>query len=162
MFARLRGEIVLPPDTTTQAPAAEQPSVRPSDVRVQVLNGTGITGAAGDADQALSNLGYVSGGVANYGGGKLARSEIHYRPGDEAKAKLLAGQVADATLIADPEMGSWRGVLETLRGTAVAGKALVVQIEIPGNGLGRAQLTPAGENGEKAVSNIVGLEPQFF
>jgi LCP family protein required for cell wall assembly len=105
VFARLRGEVVLPPESPPEEASVEQPAIRPSDVRVQVLNGSGVTGAAGDADQALSNLGYVSGGVANYGGGKLARSEIHYRPGDEAKAKLLAGQVADAILIADPALG---------------------------------------------------------
>ena len=104
VFARLRGDVVLPESPTSEAPA-EQPAVRPSDVRVRVLNGTGVTGAAGKADQELSNLGYVSGGVANYGGGKLARSEIHYQPGDEAKAKLLAVQVPDATLIADPSVG---------------------------------------------------------
>jgi len=110
VFARLRGDVVLPETPTSEAPAA-QPAVRPSDVRVRVLNGTGVTGAAGKADQELSNLGYVSGGVANYGGGKLARSEIHYQPGDEAKAKLLAVQVPDATLIADPSVGSGDVVL---------------------------------------------------
>ena len=30
---------------------------------MRVLNGSGVTGAAGAADQALSNLGFVSGGV---------------------------------------------------------------------------------------------------
>jgi hypothetical protein len=67
-----------------------------------------------------------------------------------------------ATLAADHDMGSWKGTVETLKGTAVAGKALVVELEIPGNGRGRAQLTPDGVNGEKAISQVVGLGPQFF
>ena len=67
-----------------------------------------------------------------------------------------------ATLFADPEMGGWKGTLETLKGAAVAGKALVVELEIPGNGRGRAQLTPEGVNGEKAISQVVSLGPQFF
>jgi hypothetical protein len=67
-----------------------------------------------------------------------------------------------ANLVTDPEMGGWKGTLETLRGTAVAGKALVVEIEIPGNGKGRAQLTPEGLNGEKAISSVVSLGPSFF
>lgn len=67
-----------------------------------------------------------------------------------------------ATLASDPEMGGWTGTLETLKGTGVAGKALVVEIEIPGNGRGRAQLTPDTVNGDMAISQVVGLEPQFF
>jgi hypothetical protein len=67
-----------------------------------------------------------------------------------------------ATLSVDPEMGGWKGTLETLKGTAVAGKALVVELEIPGNGRGRAQLTPHGVDGEMAISNVVGFGPKFF
>jgi hypothetical protein len=52
--------------------------------------------------------------------------------------------------------------VQTLRGTAVAGKALVVELEIPGGGRGRAQLTPQGEVGEKATSAVTGLgNPPF-
>jgi hypothetical protein len=65
-------------------------------------------------------------------------------------------------------------MVQTLSGTAVAGKALVVEIEIPGEGKGRAQLTPVGtplgtpsgtpddEMGEKATSAVVGLGRQPF
>lgn len=67
-----------------------------------------------------------------------------------------------ATLETDPEMGNWKGTLETLNGTGVAGKALVVELEILGNGKGRAQLTPDGVSGEMAISNVVGLGPTFF
>jgi hypothetical protein len=67
-----------------------------------------------------------------------------------------------ASLATDSEMGGWKGTLETLRGTAVAGKALVVQLEIPGNGKGRAQLTPDGVNGDKAISHVISLGPPFF
>jgi hypothetical protein len=67
-----------------------------------------------------------------------------------------------AILSADPDMGGWNGTLETLKGTAVAGKALVVELEIPGNGRGRAQLTPDRVNGDKAISKVVSLGPRFF
>ena len=73
---------------------------------------------------------------------------------------LLTTGLAD--LETDPEMGNWRGFLETLRGTGVAGKALVVELEIPGGPKGRAQLTPAGETGDKATSALVGLSAQPF
>jgi hypothetical protein len=67
-----------------------------------------------------------------------------------------------ASLETDLEMGGWKGTLETLRGTGVAGKALVVELEIPGNGKGRAQLTPEGENGDRAIFSVVSLGPAFF
>lgn len=67
-----------------------------------------------------------------------------------------------AALEPDPSMGTWRGVVQTLRGTAVAGKALVVQIEIPDGGIAMAQLTPDGEVGEKAQSTVTGFgQPPF-
>ncbi len=67
-----------------------------------------------------------------------------------------------ATLEPDPEMGNWKGSLATLNGTGVAGKALVVELEIPGNGKGRAQLTPHSIDGDRAISEVVGYGDPFF
>lgn len=67
-----------------------------------------------------------------------------------------------AALELDAGMGNWRGVLQVLRGTAVAGKALVVSIEVPEGGRGLAQLTPMGEIGEFASAGVSGLGPQPF
>jgi hypothetical protein len=67
-----------------------------------------------------------------------------------------------ASLVSDPDAGNWRGALATLRGTAVAGKALVVEIEIPGGERGRAQLTPSEETGERYTSDVTGLSRQPF
>ena len=60
-----------------------------------------------------------------------------------------------AALETDPEMGSWKGIVQMLRGTAVAGKALVVELEIPDGGTARAQLTPQGEVGTDRFSSAV-------
>lgn len=57
----------------------------------------------------------------------------------------------------NPEMGNWKGILQTLKGTAVAGKALLVEIEIPSGGRARAQLTPQGEVGERFSSTVTGF-----
>ena len=62
-----------------------------------------------------------------------------------------------ASLESAPDMGSWTGAMQTLRGTGVAGKALVVYIEIPNGKRGLAQLTPMGEIGEYATSGVAGL-----
>lgn len=67
---------------------------------------------------------------------------------------LTTGQAALKT---DTELGNWKGVIQTLRGTAVSGKALIVELEIPDNGRGRAQLTPLSVAGEYAQSNVTGF-----
>lgn len=68
-----------------------------------------------------------------------------------------------AALELDPEMGNWKGVVQTLRGTAVAGKALLVELEIPDGGKSKAQLTPQGEVGtDRFSSAVTGLgDPPF-
>jgi hypothetical protein len=75
-------------------------------------------------------------------------------------AVLTTGRVALET---DDEHGNWTGVLETLDHTAVAGKALVVMIETLDGIRGDAQLVPAGEEGDRAYSEVVGLgaAPRF-
>lgn len=72
---------------------------------------------------------------------------------------LTTGQ---ALLEIDRDMGSWKGVVQTLKGTAVAGKALVVELEIPDGGRGRAQLTPLREVDDRAQSTVTGLGSRPF
>jgi LCP family protein required for cell wall assembly len=100
VFARLRGDVVTEPAPSTTAASGAPAVIRPSDVRVKVLNGSGVSGAAGDADQELANRGFVSGGVGN-ATGTLAKSEIRYRPEDAGKAQLVAALVAGANLVPD-------------------------------------------------------------
>lgn len=67
-----------------------------------------------------------------------------------------------AALETDTELGNWTGVVQTLRGTAVAGKALVVEIEIPDGGRARAQLTPLRVIDDRAQSTVTGFgNPPF-
>ena len=80
----------------------------------------------------------------------------------EGPIRILGGDgilltTGQALLEPDIEMGNWRGVVQTLRGTAVAGKALVVELEIPNGGRGRAQLTPRGESGDRSQSTVTGF-----
>lgn len=101
VFARLRGEAVAAPAPSTTTTITAGSVLHPGDVRVRVLNASGVDGAAGKADQDLENRGFVSGGVANYTGPSVTRSQIRYRPADVAKARLLAGYATDAELVAD-------------------------------------------------------------
>ncbi|MGD2060490.1 MAG: hypothetical protein PVF87_06475 [Acidimicrobiia bacterium] len=67
---------------------------------------------------------------------------------------LTTGQAALET---DTDLGNWKGVVQTLRGTAVAGKALIVELEIPDGGRGRAQLTPLRVVDDRAQSTVTGF-----
>lgn len=69
-------------------------------------------------------------------------------------AVLTTGTVA---LQPDPDHAGWKGLLQTLDGTAVAGKALVVQLEIPDGLRAFAQLIPKGETENHAISEVIGL-----
>ena len=72
---------------------------------------------------------------------------------------LLAVGMAD--LAYDPEDDNWSGQLEFMAGTGVAGKALVVQLEVDGR-RGRGQLKPLDNEGTSAHSAVVGLGPRPF
>jgi polyisoprenyl-teichoic acid--peptidoglycan teichoic acid transferase len=94
LFARLR-ELATPP------PAPDGPA--PSSIRVRVLNGSGVSGAAADTEAALGDHGFQPGGVGNNPDGDVDSTEIRYRPDAQDKAEvvqsLLAGGVGE--LVAD-------------------------------------------------------------
>jgi len=72
----------------------------------------------------------------------------------DTNGNLLA--IGIASLEDDEANLTWRGTLEVMSGTGVAGKALVVDLEWDGR-TGRAQLLPVDNRGEAAHSRVVGL-----
>lgn len=87
--------------------------------------------------------------------------------GYEGPVRVLGGDgvlltTGVARLEPDPDLGSWTGLLQTLAGTAVAGKALVVEIETPEGVRGRAQLTPSGTSGGRSISKVTGFGSSPF
>jgi LCP family protein required for cell wall assembly len=105
VLARLRGDAPVPASTTPNQAGASTPAttapLRPVDVRVKVLNGSGVQGAAANASTDFANLGFVNGGIGNDSRGVVTTSEVRYKPGDDAKAQLVAGHLPGATLVAD-------------------------------------------------------------
>jgi hypothetical protein len=81
------------------------------DVRVKVLNASGVQGAAGTTSQSLTALGFVSGGADNDPRGSIDHSEVRYAPSDLAKAQLVASHVADAQLVEDSTLSGTDVVL---------------------------------------------------
>ncbi len=93
----------------SRRPAARHsppPTVALSSVHVEVLNGSGATGQAQQAAQALSSAGFK---VVNYGDANsygYLSSIVTYGPGHEAEARTLAEHVkGGATINEDPNMG---------------------------------------------------------
>jgi LCP family protein required for cell wall assembly len=71
-----------PPTAAPHRPA-------PSSIRVRIFNGSGIKGVAGATMAALRKVGFVDAGVGNNPAGRLAQTEIRYRPDSQAKAQVL-------------------------------------------------------------------------
>ncbi len=86
MLQRLRDFDTVVPD------APEESDLAPDEVKVRVLNGSGAEGAASKALAELTALGFDDGGTTN-ASKTFSTTEVHYRPGDDDKAALLAGFV---------------------------------------------------------------------
>lgn len=87
--------------TTTKTPT----TVAPSSIHVEVLNGNGIAGAAGDAANDLTKSGFSVSGTGNASSYSYAASEIQYAPGKEAVAQQLASAISGSTqLVSDSSL----------------------------------------------------------
>ncbi|MGI8750862.1 MAG: LCP family protein [Acidimicrobiales bacterium] len=107
--------------TSTKAPA-NAPS--PSSVSVEVVNGSGVSGQAGQATTALSGAGYKATTNASSRAYVGAGNQIHYAPDSLSSAQLLASKlVGGATLTADPALTSTSYNLELTTGSSYSGLA---------------------------------------
>lgn len=64
--------------------------VSPAGVRVQVLNGTGVGGQAGEVSAALAGVGFTAAGTGEAEGFGVARTVVRYQAGQGAAADLVA------------------------------------------------------------------------
>jgi LCP family protein required for cell wall assembly len=78
-------------------PAAPQ-SVAPSQVQVDVYNGSGTPGLAGETATALGTAGFAVTSTGNADSTDYTTTEIRYAAGDEALANTLAAAVPGAVL----------------------------------------------------------------
>jgi LCP family protein required for cell wall assembly len=86
-------KIIGTPDAYTKATAAS-----PSDVTVQVINGSGTSGLAAANSSALAKLGFKVSAPAN--GASQTATTITYPAGMEAQAKAVAARVPGAAVSA--------------------------------------------------------------
>ena len=80
-------------------------AVAPSDVKLQVRNGTGIAGEADAVLTELKTFGFRGGGTANDPRGTVELTEVRYAPDAEAKGKAVLEYVSpSARLVEDPDL----------------------------------------------------------
>ena len=80
-------------ETTTgdgSTTAAPLPTVEPSTVQVEVLNGAGVRGLAAQTEQALTALSFKVTGKGDADSSQYERTIIRYTKGQEAAARTLA------------------------------------------------------------------------
>jgi hypothetical protein len=85
--------VVAPAKPDRPEPKVGAPKLARSQTSVLVLNGNGISGAAGEAGRRVRGLGYVVGGVGNAPHSDFGRSVVMFRRGYEPEARRLAKDV---------------------------------------------------------------------
>ncbi|MGH9062051.1 MAG: LCP family protein, partial [Acidimicrobiales bacterium] len=95
--------------SSTPAPTTAPPAkaVPPSSVSIEVANGSGVTGQAGQATADLQKLGYKATTNASLQGSGFATSEIKYAPDALGAAQQLQSQLGGAaTLVSTAALSS--------------------------------------------------------
>ncbi len=107
--------------TTTQPANTVPPVTVPAaSVNIEVANGTGMSGQAGQVSQLLAGLGYHTGLTASPGYGN-ARTVVHYAPDSLTAARQVAAQIpGGATLLEDSSLTPSAYNLEVITGSSYA------------------------------------------
>jgi LCP family protein required for cell wall assembly len=92
-------------------PKGDFSKLLPAQVRVRVLNGSAVEGAAGQALAGFQRYSFAPAGTGNTDA--LESTEIHYRPGNENKALLVASYMQGVGhVVADPDISDADVVVE--------------------------------------------------
>jgi LCP family protein required for cell wall assembly len=122
MFASLRRDV--PPGSPAKATAATKLTVKPSNVRVRVYNGSGVTGQGRRAFNDLSKLGFATTGTPTNRGTGATATTIFYGPNKADSAKTLAAAIPGSVIQEDPTLTR---TLEVVVGSSYNGaKAVTV------------------------------------
>ncbi|MEY9215310.1 LCP family protein required for cell wall assembly [Thermobifida halotolerans] len=95
-----------PKEEESQESAEEPVTVSPSEVSVEVINGTDISGLAGEVGSALQEKGFVLAGTGNPQGLVPERTTVYHGPGMEEHARAVAAELEQAVVEENPALGS--------------------------------------------------------
>jgi LCP family protein required for cell wall assembly len=109
LWSALRYDQPLPGRRSPGAtPSTEPTSVplrtAPENVRVRVLNGSGVTGAAARMAQELEATGFRVTEVATADRADYATTEVHHSPAYDESGRTLGAALPGASVVADPEL----------------------------------------------------------
>lgn len=100
-------QATIPPDTeqTTTETTDQEKELQRSEVKIQVLNGSGVGGAAGKARDVLEKLGYVDVAVGNADSSTYTETEIAAKKDKSDYAELVSTDLKDSYSLAS-EVGT--------------------------------------------------------
>jgi len=139
-FAQLSAD----PGKPAETPAGPPATVAPSEVSVEVRNGSGKAGLAARAKGELEAAGFTVTGTGNADTSDYARTVVRHAAGDEARAAAVAAQVPGSAVELDDTLtaGTVRLVLgKDFTGIGVAPSTQPAPDEVQGADLRNAQDT---------------------
>ncbi|ROP44732.1 LCP family protein [Pseudokineococcus lusitanus] len=149
LWAAIRTDSPLPgsePEPEPTPAATPEPlTVSPADVVVDVLNGTGLGGKAGEAAEDLALQGFGIGALGNAEAGAFDGVRVTYPTGAEAAAETVAAAFPGANVVEDPSL---TGTLVVTLGTGAP-----AVVEVP-NRLGDQPLPDRAEAEPTAAATI--------
>ena len=90
-------ELQLRPQSTETIQVASVENMQDlQQIRLEVSNGNGVSGAAGKVSRFLRGQGFTAARLTNKKPYRTQATQIHYRPGYEAQAMLLQSKLLDA------------------------------------------------------------------
>lgn len=95
LFQAVRTGRRLPAPETLDAPRT-----RPEEVTIEVLNGTTVSGLAGDTATALQEVGFAIAEIGNAETDDVERTEVRHAPGDEETGALVSAHFPGSQLVA--------------------------------------------------------------
>jgi LCP family protein required for cell wall assembly len=116
------------PATAGATPTAPQ-TVAPSTVTIDVLNGSGVPGRAGEAAGALEAAGFVIGDTGNADSSDHDKTVVGYAPGNEDLAATVAAAIPGAGIEESQDASS--GTVQLVLGADFNGVGQAVDPAVP-------------------------------
>lgn len=118
-FAGLSAEPEAPDEAPDEAPPSTPAPVAPSEVQVEVYNGSGVAGLATQTETALEAAGFPVTATGNADRSDYERTTIRHAAGDEALAGTLAAQIPGA--VTEVSEDATAGTVQLVLGTDFTG-----------------------------------------